>query len=419
MPNVLHPVPRAFRDRPLLLFVSDLHLTDELAGPRVAWEHTLERFWSRIEGTRGDAPATLCIVGDFIDLVRSPRWLQGEARPYHPPSDAVVAVVEAIVDAVIAREQAFFDGIRSRVRSGQLTVRYVVGNHDRLILHAPEARRRLWTALTGEDRAVSFPTELRFPQHGVLAWHGHTGDPICWSEDGSAPVSDMFGAELIVRFPSAVRDRLGEELDGLDDIDDVRPIYAVPAWIRQLARGRRELIRPIGQTWNALVEEFLANRYFQAWAREQPRFGGISVGAQLGRLLQLSTGRVARHGADGVLVSAFAAMQGALDGRMATRAAERLQHEDALGLRYAINGHSHFPSMVPLGQTASGPGVYFNTGTWRRVHQIGTKTRGPPAFLPFHGMAYVAFYPEGDALRRDFEWWTGAMVTRDDARHGG
>ena len=94
--------------RHLLVFVSDLHLTDELAGPRVAWERTLERFWQRIAAVRGEGPAELCIVGDFIDLVRSPRWLLGEERPYHDPTPAVQGVVDAIVAAVVAREQAFF-----------------------------------------------------------------------------------------------------------------------------------------------------------------------------------------------------------------------------------------------------------------------------------------------------------------------
>lgn len=415
MSGPLRVKPAAWRGRPLLLFVSDLHLTDELAGPRVAWERTLERFWQRIAAVRGEGPAELVIVGDFIDIVRSPRWLLGEARPYHDPGAEVARVVDEIIAAVVERERAFFDAIRTRVQSGALKVHYVVGNHDRLILHAPAARRRLWKALTGEDRDIVFPTEKRFARHGVLAYHGHVGDPICWMEDGSAPVSDIYGAELIVRFPNAVRDRLGQDLEGLDDIDDVRPIYAVPAWIRQLARGDKTLLKPVGQTWSELVEEFLENTHYREWSRSQRRVHGIHPGAQLGRLLRLSTGKVMRRGSDSALVKAFRAMQTLLDGRMANRAAERLQEEDNDGIRFVVNGHSHFPSMLPLGQGPNGPYVYFNTGTWRRVHQIGARTRGPPAFLPYHGMAYVAFFPDHDELGRDFEWWTGAMVSREDS----
>jgi hypothetical protein len=27
-------------------------------------------------------------------------------------------------------------------------------------------------------------------------------------------------------------------------------------------------------------------------------------------------------------------------------------------------------------------------------------------------MSYLVFFPDGAALKRDYEWWTGAMVTR-------
>ena len=68
MANVLRAAPAAARRRPLLLFISDLHMTDELGGPPVPWAATFERFWQRIEGARGEHPAELCIIGDFLVL---------------------------------------------------------------------------------------------------------------------------------------------------------------------------------------------------------------------------------------------------------------------------------------------------------------------------------------------------------------
>ena len=59
--------------------------------------------------------------------------------------------------------------------------------------------------------------------------------------------------------------------------------------------------------------------------------------------------------------------------------------------------------------------MYFNTGTWRTVHQIGHDLGGRPAFVPYDAMSYLVFFPDGDALGRDDEWWTGALVGRDRA----
>src|SRR5262249_14199717 len=152
--------------------------TDSLKHPSVPLDETLRRFAARIESVRGDAPAELVFVGDLFDLVRSPRWLEGTERPYRDPSAAQPAIVETIVSATLDREQAFFDVLRSFVEAGRLNVSYLLGNHDRLLMHAPRARRAIWKAMTGQDRDVTFPAELAFPDHGALAYHGHTVDMI-------------------------------------------------------------------------------------------------------------------------------------------------------------------------------------------------------------------------------------------------
>jgi len=102
-------------------------------------------------------------------------------------------------------------------------------------------------------------------------------------------------------------------------------------------------------------------------------------------------------------------LQLAFDGKMSTHGAGALV--ERTGLRYVVNGHSHFASMRPLGSLAGRPAVYFNTGTWRTVHQIGHDVGGRPSFLPYDAMSYLVFFPEGDPMGRDFEWWTGALVT--------
>jgi UDP-2,3-diacylglucosamine pyrophosphatase LpxH len=399
--------------RHLLVFVSDLHLTESLKGPRVSKLQTLQRFWTRIDVARGDKPAEIVFVGDLFDIVRSPCWLASEARPYLEPNAASIAVIDAIVEATLEREAGFFDMLRDLVASDKLRLSYLLGNHDRLLSYAPKSRRAIWKAMTGRDESVDFAREQVFADHGVLAHHGHTGDFICYGRDGAAPIGDAIGLELIVRFPILLKQRLDvEDPEELEDIDDVRPVYAVPAWVRQLGQNRRGLIGPLQQTWEQLVEEFLGNAFVSGWMKAQKRVLSFDPGTKLRLLLELSTGRIMGKTQDKRMTHLYKLFQHSFDGRFAARAAERLGDRRSRGLRYVVNGHSHFPSMTPLGNVDGQAACYFNTGTWRTVHQIGTHASGRPTFLAYDAMTYLVFYPDGDSLGRDYEWWTGAMVGR-------
>jgi len=199
----------------MLILVSDIHLTDALHGTSISKAQTFERFWQRIQASRGERHAEICFVGDLFDIVRSPRWFETRHRPYHEPSPDLIALVEEIVTATLAREAPFFDAIRKQVEGGGLEVHYLLGNHDRLLRFAPNARKAIWKAFTGQDREVEFLSELEFPDHGVLAYHGHIGDAINTSPEGGATIGDAIGSELIVRFPKEVRSVVGDAPDEL------------------------------------------------------------------------------------------------------------------------------------------------------------------------------------------------------------
>jgi UDP-2,3-diacylglucosamine pyrophosphatase LpxH len=400
-------------DRPMVIFVSDIHLTDTLHGASIPRKDAFERFWVRIQAARGARPAHLCFVGDLFDIVRSPSWFESAYRPYSDPDPNVVALVERIVADIVERERDFFDAIRARVETGELEVHYVLGNHDRLLRFAPRARRAVWKALTGRDEDVELGDELEFPEHGVLAYHGNRADDINYHPEGAGTIGDAIGSELIVRFPRSVRLMTGEEHPELDDVDDVRPVYAVPAWVRQLGVLDRRLMRPVHDTWVQLIETFFSKPFVKGWLREKHQRFHLDTGKKLRLLLELSTKRIVAKGSDKRMTELYRVMQHAFDGKMAQMGARLLAERAASkGLSYVVNGHSHFASMLPLGSVDGRTAVYFNTGTWRAVHQIGHGLGGRPTFLPFDAMSYLVFFPSGDPLGRDYEWWTGAMVAR-------
>jgi UDP-2,3-diacylglucosamine pyrophosphatase LpxH len=394
----------------MLILVSDLHLTDGHATPHVPRAALFDRFWERIDRTRKGGPVEIAFIGDLFDVVRSPKWLQTSLRPYHADSTEQRDLTASIVDSIISREQPFFDLIRRRVREGTLSVSYVIGNHDRLIGDSGKARSAIRMAFTGQADAAEFPSLMRWPEYGVLAHHGHTVDELCHERDGSPPLGDAVGSELIVKFPMVIRRDTGMDDPQLDDIDDVRPIYAVPSWVRTLAAGRKGVGRKVGDAWRGLVEEFFSISYVKDWFKDHHRPLSFDFARKVRTVLSLSAKRTL--GVDQKIVHAYNVMFHWMDGRFAQSAATALARPENKGLCHVVNGHSHFAAMQPLGNVNGLPSCYFNTGTWRTVHQLGSAA-GTPAFLAYDSMAYLVFFPKDDRLGRKFEWWTGAMVGSD------
>ena len=75
--------------------------------------------------------------------------------------------------------------------------------------------------------------------------------------------------------------------------------------------------------------------------------------------------------------------------------------------RFVVYGHTHHHEIVPLdvvpGNGRRGAQVYFNTGTWRRVHRLARSSRSGRAFVAYDVMTYLAFFKDderhGTALR--------------------
>ncbi len=68
--------------------------------------------------------------------------------------------------------------------------------------------------------------------------------------------------------------------------------------------------------------------------------------------------------------------------------------------------------MKPLGIVDGQTAAYFNTGTWRTVHQLGNVGGAEDAFLAYDAMAYLVFFGPEDPMKRHFEWWHGAATRR-------
>ncbi len=389
----------------MLIFISDLHLRPGFQAhlPRV---QQFERFWKRLEAQPHERAPRLVIVGDFIDLVRTEFWFEGSTRPYDEPSPELALAVDELVRRTILEEQAFFAALREKTEAGLLEIELLLGNHDRLLADSAPARRRLRAALGMPGGDAPFPTELSFPEQGVLAYHGHTNDRFCHEAEG-ASISDFLCPELIVPFPALVRETLGVENERLDDIDDVRPIFAVPSWVRSLAsKEQRGVGSEVVKIWGGLVEGFLGLDAVNDWFKTHHSALRFDMAQKIKLLLQLSTKNFRLR--DKRFQEVYRFLFNAVDNRFAEQAWAKLNDPEHKHARYVVNGHTHFATMKPLGVVPAGTGVYFNTGTWRTVHQLGSM--GDEGFLAYDAMAYLVFFDRADPMGRHFEWWHGVAT---------
>jgi hypothetical protein len=81
--------------------------------------------------------------------------------------------------------------------------------------------------------------------------------------------------------------------------------------------------------------------------------------------------------------------------------------------RHIVYGHTHHTESVPLDASHAEGNVlnqvYFNSGTWRRVHR---QTRLAPAeheFIASDVMTYLAFFCGDERKGRPYETWSGTL----------
>ena len=54
--------------------------------------------------------------------------------------------------------------------------------------------------------------------------------------------------------------------------------------------------------------------------------------------------------------------------------------------------------------------IYFNSGTWRRVHRLAQYHPTEEEFIDYNVMTYLAFFKDGERGGRPFESWSGSLA---------
>lgn len=452
----------------MLVVISDLHLTDGTAGSSIsagAFQLLAERLadLSASASTRADGSyrpiecIDLVLLGDVLDIVRSSRWLAGEARPwFQPHSTEVAEVVTAITGDILRRNEPALEILRALAQGAvRLTpadrmsrraatnetipvpvrTHYMVGNHD-WFLHLPgpqydQLRQQVAVRMgLATDPGRPFPHEpwedeelhQTLLRHKVFARHGDIFDPFNYDghRDGSS-VGDAIVIELVNRFSVNLEQGLAQELpaataQGLREVDNIRPLLLVPVWIEGLLErtcASAALRQQVKWSWDSLVDAFLEQPFIRQ--RDSWRPGELVDGLQ--RALQIS--RRVPVGWASSICGWMASVRGASGASYANHAMLEPEFRNRRA-RHIVYGHTHHAEEVPLDASYAEGYVlhqtYFNSGTWRRVYRQTQLAPHEHEFMPSDAISFLSFFQGDERGGRPYETWTGTLgINANDA----
>ncbi len=447
----------------MLVVISDLHLTDGTIGETLS-PGAFSIFARRIQdmaaaaGWRVDGSyrplesVDIVLLGDVLDVIRSTRWAAAaDVRPWGNPHESdFVDQIEQITDAIIHRNEPSLAILRSLSAEGGLTVppvlgdgrpaldapgqpvpvriHYMVGNHD-WFYHLPgpayDAVRKKLVDRMGlvnrpdrpfpHDISESDPLLETMRRHKVVARHGDFFDPFNFEGDRDASsLGDVIVIELVNRFAAEVESTLKDDLPGgtlvgLREIDNVRPLLLIPVWIDGLLErtcrfpAMRKQVKTI---WDRLADEFLENSF----VRDRDTWNPLDLVDGLERALRFSR-RLSIGWASSIATWLYE-IRGAAGESYYHHALTEQDFRNRRA-RHVVYGHTHAAESVPLDASfAEGfvlNQIYFNSGTWRRVHR---QTRLAPAeheFIAHDEMSYLAFFHSDQRDGRPYETWSATL----------
>jgi len=446
----------------MLVIISDLHLSDGTSGatiPPGAFHLLAERLEElalrascRADGGyRPIERIDLLLLGDVLDVIRSVRWLSQPVRPWDDPhSVQFFQAVSSITDEVLRHNETALSVFRRLARDGAISIppadrvsrpaateerhavpvkiHYMVGNHD-WFFHLPgenynRLRQRVVSAMgLCNAPGAPFPHDPREDglildmqrRHKVLARHGDLFDPLNYEgvRDASS-LGDAIVVELVNRFSVEVEREMGDDLPaeliaGFRELDNVRPTLLAPVWIDGLLErtcplpSQRQEVKRI---WDRMADQFLD----LAFVRARDTWSPVDAVDALQSALKFSR-RVSLRWASSI-VEWLHSLRGADDGSYYRHA---LAEQDFRNRRakHIIYGHTHHPEAVALDASYADEHVlnqvYFNSGTWRRVHNPTRLAPDEHEFVACDTMTYLAFYQGDERSGRPYETWTGTL----------
>jgi UDP-2,3-diacylglucosamine pyrophosphatase LpxH len=442
------------KERRMLVIISDLHLTDGTSGATVqpgAFLIFAERLrelaesasWRADGGYRPLERIDLVLLGDVLDVIRSSRWaMREDVRPWgNPHAPEFVEMVTRINADILTQNAASLQVFRGLAAHGairlppasehvpvEVKIHYMVGNHD-WFYHLPGPAYDAIRRGVVEHMGLSHPFDQPFPhdpseneellavmrRHRVMARHGDIYDPFNFEGDrDTSSLGDAIVIELLNRFAVDVNERLGADLPestlaGLREIDNVRPLLLAPVWIDGLLERTcsfPSLRKQVKLSWDRLADHFLSLDFVRQRDSWSPNdlVDGLQKALKFSQ--KLSVGWASK------ITAWLYSLRGPGDESYSHHA---LTEQDFRNRRAAhiVYGHTHHVETVALDASYEEGRVlnqvYFNSGTWRRVHCPTRLAPSEHEFVPHDVMTYLAFFQGDERKGRSYETWSGTL----------
>ncbi|MDD2903482.1 MAG: metallophosphoesterase [Syntrophales bacterium] len=444
----------------MLVLLSDIHLTDGTSGTTIN-PRAFQKFGNILLDIIGEnkpplppvEKIELVLLGDIFDVIRSEVWLDQKTqkpkqpiRPWSAPDEVdgnganLEDYTKRIVNGIINNPEnikimGYLEEFQKECKEKKVNAvkfTYLAGNHDWLINRFPSTRLAIAKFLRMPDweyyEKNPFPLYQKFPLYGVMARHGDCYDPLNYSGDRNASsLGDALVIDLLNHFPQEVKEDLEKawvEPDvvesiyrQLKEIDNVRPLLEIPAWIKSVCRYYPDREGTIHDVWNRLAAQFFQIPYVQDFVR---------TNWFLGKLLKLAlrlTSGISFSGLTAILAGKTIRRwyQNANDYKAYAMKEPALKDER---VKYVVYGHTHYADQVPLdvapikNQLNEGKEkiretldrLYFNSGTWRRVYEHTASDWFNCEFIGWHVLTFLIFYLKNEKEPdRNYEEWSASL----------
>lgn len=412
----------------MLVFISDLHLTDGSSGETID-SGAFKKFAYYLEDMAINSSASeveVVLLGDIFDVIRSEQWLKSQIRPWSGENDkdgneaGLKDYTKKIVNDICEENRdslGYLLAFKETMAAKGVAVKYsyIVGNHDWLINRYPDTRTKIAESLELDNieyyKTNHFRTDNFWEDYKTFARHGDIYDPFNFEGDRDASsLGDVLVIDLINRFPKEVENRIGEDRDKnlitqLKEIDNIRPYVDIPLWVLGICQNAGELGKQVSKVWDDLVDEFLDIEFIKkrdVWWNPFDKVDMLQAGLKLSKWMSFKDIaklplRKFQKTEDHYIEKAFKE--------------DYLRRNEA---QYVVYGHTHGQKIQPLDLVPRDSNTimqktYFNTGTWRKIHVKTAYDVANMEFMGRHVMTFVAFYLKDERSKYDFEVWNGSL----------
>jgi UDP-2,3-diacylglucosamine pyrophosphatase LpxH len=423
----------------MLIFISDLHFVDGLAGKHNIPASAFKGAFKDIRNyCRDPEEIKIVFLGDVFDLLRTTYWLDKDEseRPWGDianKKDRIDYHANVIMDKILEENRETFDLFAGNLRDlcefpMEPERIYIPGNHDRLCNFFDSLRTKARKALGIPASTDPFPHAYDDKQfkirYGVFARHGHEYDT--YNYEGTfhfadidyeqVPIGDVITTEIAARLPYTILQHVQakerENLQrNLEEIEDVRPLSAIFEWLFYQVHENSQIKNEINNAVHEIADKFNNLEFVKRWYKRHHDWNILS--SQSDKLhAAINMCRLLEIDACEEIVKIFSKIFGSSSSLSASELDQTLikNAQDILvptsDYNYVVMGHTHNPLQVPIGITNDGrEQVYLNTGTWRQRNIQGTKN----SFIGIKSLTYTMFYSSNENGAQNFEVWTGAL----------